>query len=151
MQEEIATKECLRICKRHYDNEKANNEKLATLEFKKYYDKFSQGKFPDINTIKEKELDPFPTMWSLCKNSKINGGEQWYFHYKGLAEESHGKLLAISMTKQNEAQTYRLSLMYLLVMTNDVLKNADYHLGGTTSELVVSAIQQAEKIVKKPI
>ena len=41
VQEEIATKECLRICKRHYDNEKANNEKLATLEFKKYYDRFN--------------------------------------------------------------------------------------------------------------
>lgn len=119
--------------------------------FINYYNKFSRGKFTNIETIDVKSLEPFPSMWQLTKNSQIDGAGSWYFHYQALAEESHGKLVSVTMVNQNEAQAYRLSLMYLLVMTNDVLKNTDFHLGGATHQDVVGAIQKAEKIIKKPI
>jgi hypothetical protein len=141
-----------RLCKRHYDFELSNGQLEAAKEFEDYYNKFSQGgDFSDINTVRVRDLEPFPNMKELTNNSKIENAKKWYFHYQVLAETSHGKYMHIVMMQEPEARSYRLSLMYLMMMCIDVLKNADFHLGHKTRSDVVAAIQKAESIIKKPL
>jgi hypothetical protein len=85
------------------------------------------------------------------KNSKINGGTDWYYHYQGLAESTHGKYMHLSMISKTPNEHYRLSLMYALIMCNDLLKNADYQLVGKTREDVIQAIKISESIIKRPV
>lgn len=150
VQLEIARKEIMRIAKRFYEL-----EKKTTGEIKQYaeiYRNFAEGtKFEDIDKVKEKELDAFPSMRELTSQSKIDGGEAWYFHYQCLAENTHGKLMSIIMREDNAPSEHRRSLMYIQTMCNDLIKNADFQLGGKTKERVVNAIQEAEKIVKAPL
>ena len=147
---EIAAKEMLRIAKRFYDFEKNNGE--DGREYKNFYEFFATGiDIPDIDSVNERDLDPFPSMRELTRNTKIEGGSSWYFHYQSLAELTHGKLMSFVITKDEEVAEHRRSLMYLQTMCHDVLKNGDFHLGGKTRNEVVAAIEEAERIVKKPL
>jgi len=146
----IAQFEIMRISKRFYDLEKRTGGDAS--KYKETYDFFaSDTEFPDIDKADEWKLDPFPSMPKLTKASKIEGGENWYFHYQCLAELTHGKLMSIIMREEDAVAEHRRSLMYLQVMCNDLLKNADFHLGGSTRAEVVKAIEDAEKIVKAPL
>jgi len=151
-QDDIAVKEFLRVCKRNYDFHKSQGNDNGTEEFRDLYKKFaSLGNYPSIDRVKEKTLDPFPCIYDMVKNTKIRGGLSWYYHYQALAELTHGKLLHSQMMNMNEKSQHIRSLMYTLVMCNEVVKISDFHLGGATKKEVTEAIREAEYIVKKPI
>jgi hypothetical protein len=147
---EIATKEMLRIAKRFYDLEKRTGG--DGREFQTSYEAFAQKiTVPKIDVVRERDLDPFPSMWDLMSQSKIEGGSSWYFDYQSLAELTHGKVMSIVMKDNDELAEHRRSLMYLQTMSHDLIKNADFHLGHKMRKEVVDAIQTAEAIVKAPL
>lgn len=148
-QDDIAIRELLRLNKRFYD--KDLSEGITDSEFIQHYKNFAVlGNYPDIEKANPND-DPFPNMYVLTKNSKISGGAKWYFMYQELAELAHGKLLSIIVRNLSDKLEYRRSLMQLIPLCNEALGVTDFHLGFRTKDLVVSAIKQAEAIVKKPL
>lgn len=151
-QEDIALKECLRICKRNYDSELSAGNNGDADKYKQCYKSLApHGNFLSIDDIDVRSLEPFPNMKVIMGYSKIEGRIKWYYHYQALAESSHGKLMHIIMNDQHKNEQYRLALMYTTVMCNEILKITDFHLQGKTRKEVVEAIQKAESIVKKPV
>jgi hypothetical protein len=149
-QMEIAQVEILRIAKRFFELEKRLGG--DPTKFVDTYNFFAKdGDYPSIEEIDERNLDKFPSMKQLTSASKIEGGEQWYFHYQVFAEHSHGKLMSIFMQEEDIDASHRRSLMCLQVMCNDLIKNADFQLGSKTRDDVVQALKKAESIVKAPV
>jgi hypothetical protein len=151
-QEEIALKEVARISKRLYDMEFNDGNLEPAEKFKGYYDTSAKwGSLPNIDDVTERELEPFPSIKDLMKDSKIEGGIKWYPIYQALAEMSHGKLMHIIMLKQSNELEYNRSLMCTIPMGNQALKIADFHLSGKTRAEVIKALQDAQAVVRKPI
>jgi hypothetical protein len=148
-QDDIATREILRINKRMYEQELADSGDGAKfIEFYQFFAK--NGNYPNIQDANPND-DPFPSMRKMAETSKIEGGSKWYPEYQVLAELTHGKLMAKIITDLDERAEYRRCLMYLIPMCNEALKIMDFHLGNKTQSEVIKVIKQAEAIVKKPL
>jgi len=149
-QNDIAAREILRICLRHYNYEKGEGNIEKAEEFKKYYEEIANyGDYGNIDSIKESVLEPFPNIKELTDSSKLAGASSWYFHYKALAELTHGKLMHKIITDLSFSGEHRRSLMCLLLLCKDVIRFTDFHLNGQTKKEVEEAIKKAEYIIKK--
>jgi hypothetical protein len=147
----IAVTEFLRVIKRSYIHEKVKGRDAT--EYGEHYIYFSStiGGFPDIDDFDEDSADPFPGMKRMTKDSKIEGGVEWYHQYQSLCEVTHGKLFRTMMASYSPSGEYVWSLVYAEFMAIYILKLTDLFIQGSITEETINAIKKAEKIVKKPV
>lgn len=122
--DEIAEKEILRIYARLHKREKAQGKK--TQYYAKLYTEMVDMcglNVSDINNVNEdKELNCFPSIYKLCHLSGIEDPKNYYFTYKCLCEDVHGKLVAIEARSQcKKYQNFTIAIMLLLSLCKEML------------------------------
>ena len=148
---EIAVIEFLRVIYRSYEHDKSKGRDVS--EYKENYKHFASlvKISPKIDDFKKSEAEPFPSMFELVKNTKIEGGIDWYHHYQSLCEVAHGKLFRTIMSSSFELDEYVWCLQYIQFMAIYVLKLTDFHINGLVTKEVKNIIKQAEGIIKKDL
>jgi hypothetical protein len=148
---EIAVMEFLRVIHRSYEHDKSKGRDVK--EYEENYRHFSSlaGSHPKIDEFKEKGSDPFPSMWKLIKNTKMEGGLDWYHHYQSLCEVTHGKLFGTIMSSSYELDEHVWCLQYSQFMAIYLLKLSAFHINGSVTKEVANIIKKAEEIIKKDL
>lgn len=97
-QQELATKELLRLSVRYYDTTEEES-------FKNIFNKISNGKYKNIGDFR-KINDAFPNIKKMITKTEISKTpekiDEEYFLYQGLCEASHGK----NMSRKKDSNFY---------------------------------------------
>ncbi|MBX4211649.1 MAG: hypothetical protein KW806_02560 [Candidatus Yanofskybacteria bacterium] len=159
----IADVEILRIWKRLYDEGLSKQTDIQRVKdsYNAVLENAALDKDPLflIDTVKERQLDPFPSLEQLTQQSRLSQAKDWYFHYRILCEHSHAKLVASIMRSSDPKRQYRQMLMYgcffakemLMVVDHHILMVVDHHIKGATKQDVKDALIRVEDIVKAKI
>jgi hypothetical protein len=146
-QNDIALREMLRIAKRFYDREMVENQ--TGEPYKTWYEEIAgEGKYPTIDKANSSD-NPFPKIKKLADESPVYKGAHLYFSYQALCELAHGKMLAITASRQDELAEHTRSLMELFSLSCNLIKLVDLHIQGATNEDVTKALHESEAITKK--
>jgi hypothetical protein len=110
----IAKKELLRNCLDLYNAEKHYGR--SGEEYERIYNTIDRDAFPNIGTVKRRDLKAFPSNEELCKQSKLVDGEKLYHTYRWLSGLPHGDLFSISRIRGQQEQTREYQSVIMLAV-----------------------------------
>ncbi len=146
-QEIITEKEIMKMYMRFYNEDKVHGNDGA--DYKKYYDEANTSGFPPIESVTERDLNPFPnSLEKMLYESEMPEPDKWYTHYRFLSEAEHGGMF-YQYFRSNQPGEYRRALMLLLPICYKMLEWTDIYLGFNMENDVREVIKKGESINKK--
>lgn len=147
-QDEIAEKEFLLACKKIY--EFSRNRNYDTSEIVKIYRDFNntfRNTYADVGAIAFKNLKSFPTYEKLCKNSSIQG-ENNYDYYRWLSSIPHGELGHTMFLKVIGGGEYRRITMWGNLICHEMLKLTDVYLNNSTKKEIEKSFRNVQSLTR---
>lgn len=138
-QDAITKKELMKQCLDLYRVEKEAGG--SGESYKQHYDAFNDIGLPEIESVKRKELEAFPSYEELCKKSGMVDAETFYSSYRWLSGLPHGDLLSVFRIQDQSSEEYRRVMMEAVRYCIEMLKLTDFHLQFATKDEVTKVIE----------
>ena len=108
--------------------------------YKEHYINFNDIGLPNIESVKRKELEAFPSYEEICKKSGLVDAATFYNSYRWLCGLPHGNLLSVFRIKDDGREEYRRVMMEAVRFCIEMLKITDFHLHYETRDEVAKVI-----------
>jgi hypothetical protein len=140
-QDAITKKELLKQCLDLYRIERdagTSGDVYATQ-----YRQINDIGLPDIDRVKRRELEAFPSYDALCLTSRLPDAETLYNSYRFLSGLPHGDLLSVFRMHQGQGpEEYRRVMMDAVRFCIEMLKLTDFSLQFATKDEVADIIKR---------